>query len=74
MAVTTIPNERGISFEKLEKLFEEDIKTPVTENADYREAIEGNGRLEEQVAQIFLYRFPHFIGALMEVWKENCDD
>ena len=34
MAVTTIPNERGISFEKLQKLFEYKLKETGDARAD----------------------------------------
>ena len=74
MAVTTIPNERGISFEKLEKLFEEDTERPVTGYADYREAFMAMKEKKKPGQKLFCTGSLYFIGALMEVWKENCDD
>ena len=74
MAVTTIPNERGISFEKLEKLFEEDTDRPVTGYADYREAFRAMKEKKKPGQKFFCTGSLYFIGALMEVWKENCDD
>ena len=74
MAVTTIPNERGISFEKLEKLFEEDTDRPVTWYAEYREAFRAMKEKKKPGQKFFCTGSLYFIGALMEVWKENCDD
>ncbi|WP_296118364.1 folylpolyglutamate synthase/dihydrofolate synthase family protein [uncultured Eubacterium sp.] len=74
MAVTTIPNERGISFEKLEKLFEADTDRPVTGYADYREAFRAMKEKKKPGQKLFCTGSLYFIGALMEVWKENCDD
>ena len=74
MAVTTIPNERGISFEKLQKLFKEDTDRPVTGYADYREALEAMCRKKKSGQKLFCTGSLYFIGALLEAWKENCDD
>ena len=74
MAVTTIPTERGISFEKLEKLFEEDTDRPVTGYADYREAFRAMKEKKKPGQKFFCTGSLYFIGALMEVWKEDCDD
>ncbi len=101
MAVTTIPNERGISFEKLEKLFESKLKDhlgghrsdcfsehtveaeskcqsetnpPITGYADYREAFRAMIEKKKPGQKLFCTGSLYFIGALMEVWKENCDD
>ncbi len=74
MAVTTIPNERGISFEKLEKIFEEDTDRPVTGYADYREALAAMTAKKKPGQKLFCTGSLYFIGALMEAWKENFDD
>ena len=74
MAVTTIPNERGISFEKLQKLFKEDTDRPVTGYADYREALKAMCRKKKPGQKLFCTGSLYFIGALLEAWKENCDD
>ncbi|WP_294785466.1 folylpolyglutamate synthase/dihydrofolate synthase family protein [uncultured Eubacterium sp.] len=101
MAVTTIPNERGISFEKLEKLFEYklkehssghrsscvcehsanaesecpiDAKLPIAGYADYREAFMAMKEKKKPGQKLFCTGSLYFIGALIEVWKENCDD
>lgn len=101
MAVTTIPNERGISFEKLQKLFEYKLKEhamepisdgilkerakqetgctadaehPIIGFADYREAFRVMKEKKKPGQKLFCTGSLYFIGALMEVWKENCDD
>ena len=74
MAVTTIPNERGISFEKLEKLFEADTDRPVTGYADYREAFRAMKEKKKPGQKLFCTGSLYFIGALIEVWKETGDD
>ena len=101
MAVTTIPNERGISFEKLQKLFEyklkehamepasddiseeaanlgsgctPDTKYPIIGFADYREALRVMKNKKKPGQKLFCTGSLYFIGALMEIWKENCDD
>lgn len=101
MAVTTIPNERGISFEKLQKLFEyklkeqameqtsddisektvnpktgcrSDAEHPIIGFADYREALRVMKNKKKPGQKLFCTGSLYFIGALMEAWKENCDD
>lgn len=101
MAVTTIPNERGISFEKLQKLFEYKLKEhameptsdeilkeavntengcpsetehPIIGFADYREALRVMANRKKPGQKLFCTGSLYFIGALMEAWKENCDD
>lgn len=101
MAVTTIPNERGISFEKLQKLFEyklkehameptsdgifkeavneevycpSDTEHPIIGFADYREALRVMASRKKPGQKLFCTGSLYFIGALMEAWKENCDD
>ena len=60
MAVTTIPGGRGISFEKLQKLFEEDTDRPVTGYADYRRALSEMRKKKRAGAEAVLHRFPVF--------------
>ena len=101
MAVTTIPNERGISFEKLQKLFEYKLKEhameptsadilkktgksenrcpsytehPIIGSSDYREALRVMANRKKPGQKLFCTGSLYFIGALMEAWKENCDD
>lgn len=70
MAVTTIPNERGISFDKLQQLFEEDTDRPVTGFADYREALEVMRGRKKEGQKLFCTGSLYFIGALLEVLQQ----
>lgn len=74
MAVTTIPNERGISFEKLQKLFEDDTDRPVTGYADYRRALSEMMKKKQEGQKLFCTGSLYFIGALMETLKEEQND
>lgn len=71
MAVTTIPNERGISFDTLQKLFEADTDRPVSGYADYREALAAMVRKKKPGQKLFCTGSLYFIGALLEAWKED---
>ncbi len=71
MAVTTIPNERGISFEKLQRIFEEDTDRPVTGYEDYRTALSEMRKKKREGQKLFCTGSLYFIGALMEVLKEE---
>lgn len=70
MAVTTIPDERGISFEKLQKLFEEDTDRPVMGFADYREALAVMRGRKKNGQKLFCTGSLYFIGALMEALQQ----
>ncbi len=74
LAVTTIPGERGISFEKLQKLFEDDTDRPVNGYADYRRALSEMRKKKREGQKLFCTGSLYFIGALMEALKEEQDD
>lgn len=74
MAVAAIPNERGISFEKLQKLFEDDTDRPVTGYADYHRALSEMMRKKQEGQKLFCTGSLYFIGALMEAIKEEQND
>lgn len=70
MAVTTIPNERGISFEKLQKIFENDTDRPVTGYADYRSALFEMKKKKREGQKLFCTGSLYFIGALLEIYRQ----
>lgn len=74
MAVTTIPNERGISFEKLQRIFEHDTDRPVSGYADYRQALSEMLAKKKEGQKLFCTGSLYFIGALMEAIKEEQND
>lgn len=67
MAVTNIPSERGIPFEKLQKLFEADTDRPVEGFADYQEAFIQMCKRRKPGQKLFCTGSLYFIGALLEV-------
>ena len=71
MAVTTIPNERGISFEKLQKIFENDTDRPVTGYADYRSALFEMKKKKREGQKLFCTGSLYFIGALLEMYRQS---
>lgn len=74
IAVSTIPNERGISFEKLQKLFEKRENCPVYGYEDYREALAAMQKKKKEGQKLFCTGSLYFIGALMEAIKEERND
>ena len=74
IAVSTIPNERGISFEKLQKLFENRENCPVYGYEDYREALAAMQKKKKEGQKLFCTGSLYFIGALMEAIKEERND
>lgn len=74
IAVSTIPNERGISFEKLQKLFESSENCPVLGYEDYREAFFAMRKKKKEGQKLFCTGSLYFIGALMEAMKEERND
>lgn len=70
IAVTTIPDERGISFEKLQKIFENDTEKPVIGYEDYRQALLEMQKRKKKGQKLFCTGSLYFIGALMRAIKE----
>lgn len=70
MAVATIPNERGIAFDKLQKLFQEDTDRPVIGFEDYKEALAVMRGRKKEGQKLFCTGSLYFIGALLEVLQQ----
>jgi dihydrofolate synthase/folylpolyglutamate synthase len=71
MAVTRIPDDRGISFEKLQEIFEKDSHRPVAGYADYREALSEMMKKRKEGQKLFCTGSLYFVGALMGALKED---
>lgn len=76
IAVTTIPGERGIPFQELQREFEKYTDRPVSGYADYREALQEIQKNRKDGQKLFCTGSLYFIGALLstEELKEENDD
>ncbi len=69
--VTSIPGERGTPFGELKALFEESAACPVFGYADYAKAFQALQGTKQPGQKVFCTGSLYFIGALLEMIKEN---
>lgn len=66
IAVTKIPNERGIPAERMQDIFAEEAQLPVTVFEDHREALRMMRMQKKEGQKLFCTGSLYFIGTLME--------